>query len=149
MQQRPGPIIRPASTRRRRPTRRQIARRRGFATLAVVVGIFAIWQFWPAGGTTAPGHRRAASPSSSSGPSSSATSSSPGVVGPGNPIKHVIFLVKENRTFDTYFGRYPGADGATTGKTMVRDSSGKWVPGGPVVPLKPAPYVQPHDITHG
>jgi phospholipase C len=26
-------------------------------------------------------------------------------------IKHVIFLIKENRTFDTLFGRFPGADG--------------------------------------
>ena len=32
-------------------------------------------------------------------------------------IKHVIFLIKENRTFDTLFGRFPGADGATSGKT--------------------------------
>ncbi|MBA3690255.1 MAG: hypothetical protein H0W82_02440 [Actinobacteria bacterium] len=32
-------------------------------------------------------------------------------------ITHVVFLVKENRTFDTYFGRFPGANGATTGKT--------------------------------
>ena len=30
-------------------------------------------------------------------------------------LKHMVFLVKENRTFDTYFGRFPGADGATTG----------------------------------
>src|SRR6266571_7267245 len=32
-------------------------------------------------------------------------------------IKHVVFIVKENRTFDTYFGQYPGADGARWGKT--------------------------------
>jgi phospholipase C len=32
------------------------------------------------------------------------------------PIKHVIFIVKENRTFDNYFGKFPGADGATTGR---------------------------------
>jgi phospholipase C len=32
------------------------------------------------------------------------------------PIKHVIFFVKENRTFDVYFGKFPGANGATTGK---------------------------------
>jgi phospholipase C len=31
-------------------------------------------------------------------------------------LKHVVFVVKENRTFDTLFGRFPGADGATTGK---------------------------------
>ena len=31
-------------------------------------------------------------------------------------ITKIVFLVKENRTFDTLFGLYPGADGATTGK---------------------------------
>src|SRR5262245_21771320 len=31
-------------------------------------------------------------------------------------IKHVVFLIKENRTFDTLFGTFPGADGATTGQ---------------------------------
>jgi phospholipase C len=28
-------------------------------------------------------------------------------------IKHVVFLIKENRTFDEMFGRFPGARGAT------------------------------------
>jgi len=32
-------------------------------------------------------------------------------------IKHIIFVIKENRTFDNLFGRYPGADGATQGTT--------------------------------
>jgi phospholipase C len=32
-----------------------------------------------------------------------------------SPIKHVVFLIKENRSFDNLFGRFPGADGATTG----------------------------------
>jgi len=49
-------------------------------------------------------------------------------------LKHVIFLVKENRTFDTYFGRFPGADGATTGLTCD----------GTRIPL-----VQAHDSTPG
>jgi phospholipase C len=30
-------------------------------------------------------------------------------------IKHIVFLVKENRTFDTLFGTFPGANGATQG----------------------------------
>lgn len=30
-------------------------------------------------------------------------------------IQHIVFIVKENRTFDNYFGTYPGANGATTG----------------------------------
>ncbi len=32
-------------------------------------------------------------------------------------IDHIVFLIKENRTFDNLFGRFPGADGATTGVT--------------------------------
>ena len=41
-------------------------------------------------------------------------------------IKHIVFLIKENRTFDSLFGLFPGADGATSGKTC----------GGGTVPLK-------------
>jgi phospholipase C len=46
---------------------------------------------------------------------------------PGS-IQHVIFMIKENRTFDNYFGKFPGANGLTT----ALDSQGK------VVPLAPA-----------
>ncbi len=31
------------------------------------------------------------------------------------PIKHVVFVVKENRSFDNLFGRFPGANGVRTG----------------------------------
>jgi phospholipase C len=31
------------------------------------------------------------------------------------PIRHVVFLIKENRTFDQMFGRFPGADGTRWG----------------------------------
>ena len=30
------------------------------------------------------------------------------------PIKHVVVIVKENHTFDNYFGSFPGAEGTTT-----------------------------------
>lgn len=53
-------------------------------------------------------------------------------------IKHVVFIVKENRSFDEYFGAFPGADGATTGVT----SSGQ------VVPLTPTPDVMMNDLGH-
>ena len=33
-----------------------------------------------------------------------------------NPIKHIVIMLKENRTFDNLFGTFPGADGATTYK---------------------------------
>ena len=53
-------------------------------------------------------------------------------------IQHIVFLIKENRTFDHYFGTYPGADGATSGKT----STGK------TIPLSHAPDETPWDIGH-
>jgi phospholipase C len=31
-------------------------------------------------------------------------------------IKHIVFILKENHTFDNYFGAFPGADGASTGR---------------------------------
>jgi len=38
--------------------------------------------------------------------------SPPGPVQPGlDKIKHVIIVMQENRSFDSYFGTYPGADG--------------------------------------
>jgi phospholipase C len=150
--QRPsGPIIRPAS--RRRPTRQQIARRRAFAAVLAVGLAFGLWALWPSGGEE---NAAVPTPSGTGGGnpggnarSGNVPSSGPGVIVQGqNPIKHVIFLVKENRTFDTYFGKYPGADGATKGGTLKCTQGGGCVPG-PMVPLKQAPDVQPHDITHG
>ena len=53
-------------------------------------------------------------------------------------IKHVIFLVKENRSFDNLFGRYPGADGATSGRLH----------NGKSIPLSPGLDVLVPDIGH-
>jgi phospholipase C len=53
-------------------------------------------------------------------------------------IKHIVFLVKENRTFDHMFGSFPGADGATWG----------WTCDGERVPLTPAPDRAP-EVDHG
>jgi len=30
-------------------------------------------------------------------------------------IQHIVFILKENRSFDNFFGTFPGADGATSG----------------------------------
>lgn len=35
------------------------------------------------------------------------------------PIQHIVFVIKENRTFDNYFGGFPGADGVTSGITST------------------------------
>ena len=54
-------------------------------------------------------------------------------------ITNVVFIIKENRVFNHYFGAYPGVEGTTEGELYD----------GTKVDLKPAPDVQPHDITHG
>jgi phospholipase C len=48
-------------------------------------------------------------------------------------LKHMVFLVKENRTFDNYFGTFPGADGATSGTIHT----------GEVIPLSRQPIISP------
>src|SRR5260370_6300170 len=32
-------------------------------------------------------------------------------------IEHIVFIIKENRSFDTHFGPFPRADGGMTRKT--------------------------------
>jgi phospholipase C len=36
-----------------------------------------------------------------------------------NKIKHVVIILKENRSFDHYFGTYPGANGRKTGTISI------------------------------
>ncbi len=55
-----------------------------------------------------------------------------------NSIKHVVFFVKENRSFDNLFGRFPGADGATYGYQI----------NGNKIPLGPGLDVTVPDIGH-
>lgn len=45
------------------------------------------------------------------------------------PIQHIVVIVKENHTFDNYFGKFPGAEGATTFK--LRDGVTRNVPKAP------------------
>jgi phospholipase C len=61
---------------------------------------------------TSPAPSIAAAPSV---PSPSPTTAADQLALARRKIKHVVFIVKENRTFDTYFGRFPGADGVTRG----------------------------------
>ena len=55
-----------------------------------------------------------------------------------NKISHIVFLIKENRTFDNYFGTFPGANGATTGMIST----------GQVIPLTRAADRTEHDLGH-
>ncbi len=66
----------------------------------------------------------------------SATPQSPAAQSSGpktqTPIKHLVFVMQENHTFDNYFGTYPGADGIPANTKM------------PVDPANPkAGFVQP------
>jgi phospholipase C len=53
------------------------------------------------------------------------------------PIKHVVFVIKENRTTDHLFGRFPGVDGVTEGYD-----------GDDLRPLTRPPDRLPDDIPH-
>ena len=68
-----------------------------------------------------------------SGSGGEAAASTPGP----SVIKHVIVVVKENHTFDNYFGSFPGAEGTTTYKT----------PNG-TFPAPHAPDETPRDLCH-
>ncbi len=61
-----------------------------------------------------------------------------------SPIKHVVIIVQENRSFDNIFAGFPGADTATIGRTHA----------GSVVPLRPMDFTSStndpdHDFTNG
>jgi phospholipase C len=97
------------------------------------------------GGSSDTGGGPDASADSASSPPDGGTSgdgNSPWDAGPPHtnklPIKHVVFLIKENRTFDVYFGKFPGANGVTTG--TVCD--------GGTQPLMPLLDKSTPDITH-
>ena len=53
------------------------------------------------------------------------------------PIKQVIYLMLENRSFDNLFGRFPGVNGATVGVSRGYDK-----------PLIPCPDWLPGDLYH-
>lgn len=54
------------------------------------------------------------------------------------PIRHIVIIVRENHSFDNLFGRFPGADGTTTGKA-----------GGKIVKLTVTPDQMEQDLGHG
>ncbi len=63
----------------------------------------------------------------------------PASLAPGlYPIQHIVFIIKENRTFDNYFGTFPGANGATTYTN----------PRGKVLPLNHTPDPMTSNMGH-
>jgi phospholipase C len=63
------------------------------------------------------------------------------IVGPADihKIKHVVVIMQENRSFDEYFGTYPGADGIPPGVCVPVTASGGCM----------APYHNPADLNTG
>ena len=133
------PIIRRSSL--RRPTRGQLARRRAAVVIVVVLVLVGIWQFWPAGGSA--GTVTARRPG---GSTTSSVRAQRERDRPGREPDQARDLPREGEPlFDNYFGKYPGADGATEGPTLKCDQG--FAPG-PTVPLTDAPYMYPHDLGH-
>jgi phospholipase C len=77
---------------------------------------------------------------------SSASAGSGAPLDPGgiHKIKHIVIIMQENRSFDSYFGTFPGADGIP-------------MKGGVPIPCVPdpnnggcrRPYHDPNDVTYG
>ncbi len=54
-------------------------------------------------------------------------------------IRHVVVIMQENRSFDSYFGTYPGADGIPAGVCVPDPANGGCV----------APFHDPADLNNG
>lgn len=55
-------------------------------------------------------------------------------------IQHIVYIIKENRSFDSFWGTYPGANGATSAPIST----------GQTIPMGHMGDQMPHDITgHG
>jgi phospholipase C len=60
------------------------------------------------------------------------------------PLRHVVVIVKENHTFDNYFGSFPGADG-----TLKPDGTNVCTTPNGSGPCAQAPDAPTHDLCHG
>ncbi len=58
---------------------------------------------------------------------------------PIHKIKHVVIIMQENRSFDSYFGTFPGADGIPAGVCVPDPVNGGCV----------APFHNPADVNYG
>src|SRR5579872_1605747 len=67
-----------------------------------------------------------------------------------NPIQHVVVIMQENRSFDSYFGTYPGADGLANAQATATamGMSGVCLPD-PVHGGCDAPFHDSADLNYG
>ena len=107
----------------RSANRRQTSRPKGaVATAGLTVAMFGLTLLWPTGPTSAAG----ATPT--------------GI----NKIQHVVMIQMENRSFDNYFGTFPGADGIP----MANGTPTVCVPD-PTTGVCQQPYVDHADVNGG
>jgi len=62
----------------------------------------------------------------------------PLAAGAFDKIQHIVYIIKENHSFDSMFGRFPGANGATTGVIST----------GQTIQLQELADPPPNDIVH-
>jgi phospholipase C len=113
-----GPRIRRVRARRSARSRMLSRRRRTFA----VVLLLAVGGFFATRSLSAEGPEPSGAVAPPDGEPTSPTPGDPtptedGIDREEIPIKHIVFIIKENRTFDNYFARYPGAEGTDSGRT--------------------------------
>jgi phospholipase C len=74
-----------------------------------------------------------------------------GEAAPSSPIRHVVLVIQENRTFNDFFATYPGADGTTTGEAQRNPKCG--IRREKAIALKESDLItrrggKPTDLTH-
>jgi phospholipase C len=62
-----------------------------------------------------------------------------------SPIKHIVVLVQENRTFNNLFAQFPGATGTIIGIEKVK-KKGQWIQ--KHIPLKEVPLIDKKNLNH-
>ena len=72
------------------------------------------------------------------------TNSLPKANGDIHKIKHVVVIMQENRSFDSYFGTYPGADGI-----LMKNGAATVCVNDPQTATCVKPYHNPQDVNHG
>jgi phospholipase C len=74
----------------------------------------------------------------------------PQIVTPGvkakSPIKHVVLVIQENRTFNDFFAGFPGADGTKVGK--IAKSASCHVSADTTIALRESDLATTHDLNH-
>ncbi|HEX3457710.1 MAG TPA: alkaline phosphatase family protein, partial [Candidatus Baltobacteraceae bacterium] len=86
------------------------------------------------------------SPSSLSGVPPAAKGSGHGRSGT-SPIKHVVLIVQENRSFNDFFATFPGGDGTISGKVAKENGCTPHIAKGKIA-LTKVPLKVPKDLDH-